>query len=34
MDVSGHSLDSGHHMSEDAPEELTRSLLAFMENPA
>jgi haloacetate dehalogenase len=29
-DVTGHALDSGHHLSEDAPEELTRDLLTFL----
>lgn len=32
--LSGHTLDSGHHMSEEAPEELTRALLAFFDSPA
>jgi haloacetate dehalogenase len=31
--VSGHSLDSGHHMAEEAPGELASSLLAFMAVP-
>ena len=28
--LSGYSLDSGHHMSEEAPDELAHALLAFM----
>ena len=28
-DVSGHSVDSGHHMAEEAPEELAASLASF-----
>jgi hypothetical protein len=28
--VTGHALDGGHHMAEDAPEELTQALLAFL----
>jgi hypothetical protein len=31
--VSGHSLGSGHHLGEEAPAELTGSLLAFMAQP-
>jgi len=27
--VSGRSINASHHMSEEAPEELTRALLAF-----
>lgn len=26
----GHAIDSGHHMAEEAPEELARSLIAFL----
>lgn len=26
----GHSIDSGHHMAEEAPDELVRSLLTFL----
>ncbi|MEV5552212.1 alpha/beta hydrolase [Nonomuraea wenchangensis] len=29
-DVTGHPIDSGHHMAEEAPEELASALLAFM----
>jgi haloacetate dehalogenase len=29
-DVTGHAIDSGHHMAEDAPDELAESLLAFL----
>ena len=29
-DVSGHGVDSGHHVAEQAPEELTRALTAFL----
>lgn len=28
--VSGHGVDSGHHMAEQAPEELTRALTGFL----
>ena len=28
--LSGYALDSGHHMSEEAPGELAQALLAFM----
>ncbi|HWM57803.1 MAG TPA: hypothetical protein VNO83_08215 [Pseudonocardia sp.] len=28
-DVRGQRIDSGHHMAEEAPEELARVLLAF-----
>jgi haloacetate dehalogenase len=28
--VTGQSLDAGHHMSEETPEDLTRALLAFL----
>lgn len=28
--VSGHGIDSGHHMAEQAPEELTMALTAFL----
>jgi haloacetate dehalogenase len=31
--VTGQSLNAGHHMSEEAPEELTRALLAFFAQP-
>jgi haloacetate dehalogenase len=29
-DVRGRGIDSGHHLGEDAPEELARELLAFV----
>ncbi|WP_114561382.1 alpha/beta fold hydrolase [Desertihabitans aurantiacus] len=29
-DVTGHGIDSGHHMAEEAPEELARALIAFL----
>ncbi|PZG19997.1 alpha/beta fold hydrolase [Nonomuraea aridisoli] len=29
-DVTGHAIDSGHHMAEEAPGELAESLLAFL----
>ncbi|MBB5132428.1 haloacetate dehalogenase [Thermocatellispora tengchongensis] len=29
-DVTGHPIDSGHHVAEEAPEELAKSLLAFL----
>jgi haloacetate dehalogenase len=29
-DVRGHGIDSGHHMSEEAPEELAAALLTFL----
>jgi haloacetate dehalogenase len=29
-DVSGHGIDSGHHMAEEAPEELAAALVAFL----
>jgi haloacetate dehalogenase len=29
-DLRGHGIDSGHHMAEDAPEELAAALLAFL----
>jgi haloacetate dehalogenase len=29
-DVRGHGIDSGHHMSEEAPEELATALLSFL----
>jgi haloacetate dehalogenase len=32
--VTGHSLNAGHHMSEEAPQELTRALIAFLAQPA
>ncbi|SEH02209.1 haloacetate dehalogenase [Nonomuraea solani] len=31
-DVRGGSIDSGHHMAEEAPEELATALLAFLED--
>ena len=31
--VTGQSLNAGHHMSEEAPEELARALLAFFAQP-
>ncbi len=30
-DVRGHAIDSGHHLAEDAPDQLARDLLAFLE---
>jgi len=32
-DVSGHGIDSGHHMAEEAPEELAASLGDFFSSP-
>jgi haloacetate dehalogenase len=32
--VTGHSLDAGHHMTEEAPQELTLALIAFLGQPA
>ncbi|WP_019995321.1 alpha/beta fold hydrolase [Aureimonas ureilytica] len=32
-DVRGHSLDCGHHMAEEAPEELAADLAQFFEGP-
>ncbi|WP_043618702.1 alpha/beta fold hydrolase [Nonomuraea candida] len=29
-DVTGHAIGSGHHMAEEAPDDLARSLLAFL----
>ncbi|MEV4020931.1 alpha/beta hydrolase [Nonomuraea angiospora] len=29
-DVTGHAIDSGHHMAEEAPDELGAALLAFL----
>ncbi|MFI6290504.1 alpha/beta fold hydrolase [Nonomuraea sp. NPDC050790] len=29
-DVTGHAISSGHHMAEEAPDELAQSLLAFL----
>jgi len=31
--LSGHAIDSGHHMAEEAPEELARALEAFFSSP-
>lgn len=28
--VAGHGIDSGHHMAEQAPGELTKALIPFM----
>jgi haloacetate dehalogenase len=28
--VTGHGIDSGHHMAEQAPEELTKALTSFL----
>lgn len=28
--VSGHGIDSGHHMAEHSPESLTRALTSFL----
>jgi haloacetate dehalogenase len=30
-DLRGHGIDSGHHMAEEAPEQLARALLAFFD---
>ena len=30
-DLSGYALDTGHHMSEEAPGDLTQALLAFLD---
>jgi haloacetate dehalogenase len=32
-DLRGHPFPSGHHMAEDAPEELAAELLAFLPGP-
>lgn len=32
--LSGHALDSGHHMSEEVPDALARALLAFFDSQA
>lgn len=32
-DLRGHDLDSGHHLAEDNPHELTRALLDFLPRP-
>jgi haloacetate dehalogenase len=32
-DVRGHTIDSGHHMAEEAPDELAASLRAFLAEP-
>jgi haloacetate dehalogenase len=32
-DLSGYALDSGHHMTEEAPGELASALRAFFGNP-
>ena len=29
-DLRGHDIDSGHHLAEDAPDDLVRALLAFL----
>ena len=29
-DLRGHAIASGHHMAEEAPEELAEALLAFL----
>jgi haloacetate dehalogenase len=31
--VSGHTLNSGHHMTEEAPQELAQALIAFLAQP-
>jgi haloacetate dehalogenase len=31
-DICGHGIDSGHHMAEDAPDELTAALLTFLQS--
>ena len=30
-DLRGHGIESGHHMAEDAPEELADALLRFLD---
>ncbi|MFE4228833.1 alpha/beta fold hydrolase [Arthrobacter sp. NPDC056886] len=32
-DVSGHGIDSGHHMAEEAPSELSAALIKFLQLP-
>lgn len=32
-DVTGHAVDAGHHISEEAPQELTRALIDFFTQP-
>jgi haloacetate dehalogenase len=32
-DLSGYGLDSTHHMAEEAPQDLTHALLAFLDRP-
>lgn len=32
--VTGHSLGAGHHVAEEAPEELTQAVVAFLGQPA
>jgi len=29
-DLRGHGIDSGHHMAEEAPEQLAKDLLLFL----
>jgi hypothetical protein len=33
-DLRGHAIDSGHHMSEEAPDALAADLLAFLDGSA
>ena len=33
-DLSGYGLDSAHHVAEEAPRELTRALLCFLDRPS
>ncbi|WP_308283232.1 hypothetical protein [Pseudonocardia nigra] len=32
-DVRGHGIESGHHMAEEAPEDLARALAGFLREP-
>jgi len=34
VDVTGHSIDSGHHVAEENPTDLANSLLRFLTHPA
>ncbi|WP_347696974.1 hypothetical protein [Nonomuraea sp. B12E4] len=31
-DVTGHAIDCGHHTAEEAPHELAKSLLSFLQS--
>jgi len=31
-DVRGHAIDSGHHIAEDAPQELADAIIDFLGN--